>query len=81
MQNLIIYKNSVIAPVANTVLSECSSVNALARKETVWVTFWAGDKVTIQGRWTRTRKVPAKAMKSSEALINWMKEVINKAWN
>lgn len=81
MQNLIIYQNSVIAPVANTVLSGCSSVEVLAREKTVWVTFWTGDKVTIEGRWRRTRKVPAKALKSGDALINWMKEVINKAWN
>ena len=81
MKNLTIYKESVVAPIAEKILSGCAEVNQLARKETVELIFWKGEKVTIRAKRSCTKKVPAKALKSGEALISWMKEVINKAWS
>jgi hypothetical protein len=61
-------------------MSECNRIKRLAQKEVVELYFF-DDKVRITGKNSRKVKVPAKALKNGAALISWMEQRIQTAWN
>ncbi|MBR6031299.1 MAG: hypothetical protein IKP36_04980 [Bacteroidaceae bacterium] len=81
MQNLTIRVDAVVAPlVQGRIIPECGRISKLAKEKVVELHF-IGDYVRIIGECSRKVKVPQKALKDGEALIAWMEQRIEKAWN
>lgn len=79
MKAIVIYENSIVANVARTAVSEIARLNRVAWKKPVFISFYH-DKVRVQARNTRTRKVPHTAITSSESFIKWLEILIQKSW-
>lgn len=77
--NVNAYNNSVGIPVAKTVLGKLSELNQKAKKEFVTITFF-NDRVRVEGKNTRTTKVPKKIIGSGEELVKWIDHKISTAW-
>ena len=79
MEHLIIKLSSVVVPlIEGKTMIECQRINREAKKKFVWIEFW-GEDVRVVGDTNRKMKVPAKALKNGEALIQWMEQRIEKA--
>lgn len=77
--NLEINLNSVIAPIAKTMLQELNDVNRTLKKEVVTMYFY-DDVCKVVGHKSIKYKVPEKALKNNELLLKWINERIYKAW-
>ena len=77
--NIEVYKASAVASVFEKMTAiEVSRINRKAKEQCVWFCFF-GDKVRIQARYTRTTKVPVKALRSSGYMLAWIDEKIDSA--
>lgn len=89
MEKFTISKFSVIAPmisddgifVNDFAASGLRDIRRKCKEQNVEIHFLPDDKVRIIGYNNRLMKVPAKCVKSSENLVQWLDERISKAWN
>lgn len=80
MNAVFVFKNSVSACVAKEAgCMEMSKLNRKAWNATVFISLF-DDKIRIQSNCTRTKRVPAKAIKDSLSFINWIESIIENAW-
>jgi hypothetical protein len=85
MENLVIFKNSVVAGMLSDNDITCNSVAMQATNEIkkaskergVYVTYLNGNKVVFTSLYTHTVNVPAKVLKSVDTFKEWTINRIN----